>query len=102
MTLPWELTLAAVSAPVAALPVVLIVVDPAILDAPLIVAPFKVLFVSVSVASCVTTTPDTGNVAVELIPVPPLEGESCQVVILPASKLGMSPALSESPATTWP
>ena len=32
----------------------------------------RVLFVSVSVAVSVTTTPETGNVAVEFTPVPPL------------------------------
>ena len=71
VTLPWELTLAAVSAPVAAVPVVLIVVDPPILDAPSIVAELKILLVSVSVAPSVTITPEFGKVAVEFTPVPP-------------------------------
>ena len=58
-------------------PVLLIVVDPAINAAPFIVPPVisglvKVLLVKVSDADCVTMTPDVGNVALELTPVPPL------------------------------
>ena len=84
VTLPWELTLAAVSAPVDAVPVVLILVDPSILDAPLIVAALKVLLVRVSVASRVTTIPEAGKVAVE---------PSAPVI---------SAAMSDSPCVTRP
>jgi hypothetical protein len=81
VTLPWELTLTAVSAPVAAVPVVLIVVEPLISDAPLITAPDKVLLVNVSVASRVTTMPEVGKVAVEFTPVPPLAAARVPEVI---------------------
>ena len=58
-------------------PVVVIVVDPVITEAPSIVpvvisALVKVLFASVSAASRVTMTPLVGKVAVEVMPVPPL------------------------------
>ena len=51
---------------------VLIVVEPPILEAPLIVAPASVLLVKVAIAASVTTTPVAGKVASEVMPVPPL------------------------------
>ena len=60
-----------VDAPDVMVPVVLISVEPAIVEFPLIVAVVMVLLIRVSVASRVTTVPDAGNVAVELTPVPP-------------------------------
>ena len=84
-------------------PEVLMVVEPLITDAPLIVpllmnALFSVLFVSVAVPDSVTITPLKGNVAVELIPVPPrLEGkipvtaDACDRLIEP--KVGVPPPL---------
>ena len=64
-------------APEVMVPVVLITVESVISEAPLIVPVettelVKVLFDRVSVAAWVTTTPELGNVAVELTPVPPL------------------------------
>ena len=59
-------------------PVVLMLVDPLINDAPLIVLavtipPLRTLLVSVAEPASVTTTPVTGKVAVEFMPVPPAE-----------------------------
>lgn len=58
-------------------PLVLIVVEPPIREAPLIVplaitVLFKVLLLRVSVASRTTTVPEVGNTAEPLTPVPPL------------------------------
>jgi hypothetical protein len=70
--LPRIVTLpATVAAPELTVPVVLIVVDPLIVEAPLMAAALSVLLVSVSVAPSVTITPELGNAAVELTPVPP-------------------------------
>ena len=57
-------------------PVVLMMVEPVMSPAPLIVpavrtGAVRVLLVKVSVASRVTITPDPGYVAVEVTPVPP-------------------------------
>ena len=59
-------------------PVVLMIVEPVITEAPLMVpvviaALVRVLFERVSVARRVAITPDDGKVAVELIPVPPFD-----------------------------
>ena len=59
-------------------PLVLMFVDPLINDAPVIVLavtipPLRTLLVSVAEPASVTTTPVTGKVADELIPVPPRE-----------------------------
>jgi hypothetical protein len=102
LTLPWELTLAAVSAPVAAVPVVLIVVEPLIFDAPLIVAALKVLLVRVSVAASVTTTPVVGKVAVEFTPVPPLAADRVPDVMMAALSGGISAANKDVPDVTRP
>ena len=53
-------------------PAVSIVVNPPIVEDPLIVAAVSVLLVRVDAPASVTITPDVGNVAVELTPVPPL------------------------------
>ena len=57
-------------------PVVLMVVEPPMTDAPFMVPAvitglINVLLVRVSDAVCVTTTPELGKVAVELSPIPP-------------------------------
>jgi hypothetical protein len=67
---------ATVAAPELIVPVVLMVVEPPIKEAPFTVlaeisAPFRVLLLSVSVAPSVTITPELGKVAVEFTPVPP-------------------------------
>ena len=83
-------------------PVVSIVVEPPILDAPLIVAAVKVLLVSVSVAASVTTTPEVGKVAVEFTPVPPLAAARVPEVMMAALSGGISDAVSEVPEVTRP
>ena len=83
-------------------PVVSIVVEPPILDAPLIVAAVKVLLVSVSVAASVTTTPELGKVAVEFTPVPPLAAARVPEVMMAALSGGISDAVSEVPVVTRP
>ena len=95
---------AMVAAPDARLPEVLIVVKPPILDAPLMVAPLRVLFVRVSVASSVTITPELGYVAEELIPVPPfalgkIPSTEADFVRSIAPKDGCPPALGT--LNTW-
>ena len=75
---------ATVWAPELTVPVVLIVVEPLIFDAPLIVAAVKVLLVRVSVESRVTTTPEVGKVAVEFTPVPPLAAARVPEVMMAA------------------
>ena len=102
VALPCEITVAAVSAPVAAVPVVLIVVEPPMLDAPLITAADKVLLVRVSASSRVTTTPEVGKVAVELTPVPPLAAERVPEVIRSALSGGISAAVKDVPDLTRP
>ena len=102
VTLPWELTLAAVSAPIDAEPMVLMMVEPPILDAPLIVAALKVLLVRVSVAASVTTTPEVGKVAVEFTPVPPLAAARVPDVMMAALSGGISAAVSVVPEVTRP
>ena len=70
--LPWTVTFPeTVAAPEVMVPVVLISVEPPIVEFPFIVAVVIVLLVKFSVASRVTTTPELGKVAVELTPVPP-------------------------------
>ena len=82
MPLPPTVTLPdAVIGPALIAPVVLIVVEPLITDAPLMVAVLinglvNVLFVNVAEPDSVTITPLEGNVAVEFSPVPPrLDGK---------------------------
>ena len=84
------------------MPVVLIVVEPLMLDAPLIVAAVNVLLVRVSVASRVTTTPEVGKVAVELTPVPPLAAASVPEVMIAALSGGISAAVRDVPEVTRP
>ena len=101
--LPIMVTLpATVWAPEFTVPVVLIVVEPPILDAPLIVAAVKVLLVSVSVAPSVTTTPEVGKVAVEFTPVPPLAAARVPKLMMAALSGGISAAVSEVPEVTRP
>jgi len=101
--LPRMVTLpTTVWAPEFTVPVVLIVVEPPILDAPLIVVAVKVLLVSVSVAASVTTTPVVGKVAVEFTPVPPLATAKVPEVIRAALIGGISAVISEVPEVTLP
>ena len=80
----------------------MIVVEPPILDAPLIVAAVKVLLVSVSVAASVTTTPVVGKVAVEFTPVPPLAFARVPEVMMAALSGGISAAVKDVPDLTRP
>ena len=101
--LPRIVTLpATVWAPELTVPVVLIAVEPLILDAPLIVAAVKVLLVRVSVESRVTTTPEVGKVAVEFTPVPPVAVARVPEVMMAALSGGISAAVSEVPEVTRP
>ena len=71
--LPCSVTLpCATFAPEVIVPVVAMMVEPPIVEDPLIVAAVSVLLVRVDAPASVTITPDVGNVAVELTPVPPL------------------------------
>jgi len=101
--LPRIVTLpATVWAPELTMPVVLIVVEPPMLDAPLIVAADKVLLVRVSVASRVTTTPEVGKVAAEFTPVPPLAAARVPEVMMAALSGGISAAIKDVPDVTRP